>query len=159
MILCIYILKILIKENTNITKLKDIAERFAGKIRKGNVVLFEGELGAGKTTFTRFLINSIFEKEFLKKPYSIKSPSFPIMISYQLKNFQIFHYDFYRLENNNELAELNIFENIKNNISIIEWPKKLIKYKDIENYYLIKIKILNSFMRAIEISNSNKKIF
>ncbi len=159
MILCIYILKILIKENTNITKLKDIAERFAGKIQKGNVVLFEGELGAGKTTFTRFLINSIFEKESLKKPYSIKSPSFPIMISYQLKNFQIFHYDFYRLENNNELAELNIFENIKNNISIIEWPKKLIKYKDIENYYLIKIKILNSFMRAIEISNSNKKIF
>ena len=69
------------------------------------------------------------------------------------------HYDFYRLENINELAELNIFENIKNNISIIEWPKKLIKYKDIENYYLIKIKILNSFMRAIEISNSNKKIF
>ena len=121
--------------------------------------MFEGELGAGKTTFTRFLINSIFEKESLKKPYSIKSPSFPIMISYQLKNFQIFHYDFYRLENNNELAELNIFENIKNNISIIEWPKKLIKYKDIENYYLIKIKILNSFMRAIEISNSNKKIF
>ena len=53
-------LKILIKENTNITKLKDIAERFAGKIQKGNVVLFEGELGAGKTTFTRFLINSIF---------------------------------------------------------------------------------------------------
>ena len=159
MILCIYILKILIKENTNITKLKDIAERFAGKIQKGNVVSFEGELGAGKTTFTRFLINSIFEKESLKKPYSIKSPSFPIMISYQLKNFQIFHYDFYRLENNNELAELNIFENIKNNISIIEWPKKLIKYKDIENYYLIKIKILNSFMRAIEISNSNKKIF
>ena len=86
MILCIYILKILIKENTNITKLKDIAERFAGKIQRGNVVLFEGELGAGKTTFTRFLINSIFEKESLKKPYSIKSPSFPIMISYQLKN-------------------------------------------------------------------------
>jgi len=57
-----------------------------------------------------FFIYSIFARNLIKRPSSIKSPSFPIMINYPLKNFEIFHYDLYRLINENELKELNINE-------------------------------------------------
>ena len=50
---------------------------------------------------------------------------------------KIFHYDFYRLKNVNELRELNIFENIQKNITLIEWPEIILRYKNITNYYLL----------------------
>ena len=48
------------------------------------------------------------------------------MINYPIKNFEVFHYDMYRLNNENDIQELNIVENLKENITLIEWPQMII---------------------------------
>ena len=101
----------------NLEDLEILAKNLIKELKKGSIVCLKGELGAGKTTLARFIINSFYDLKKIKKPTSIKSPSFPIMINYTLKNFEVFHYDLYRLKNINELQELNIIENLKKNIT------------------------------------------
>ena len=69
----------LIEENKDIFNLKDLevfAKKFALNLNKGSLVLLKGDLGSGKTTFIRFIINSLFKINKLNKPAQIKSPSF-----------------------------------------------------------------------------------
>ena len=149
----------LFKKKVNLQQIKIVAQNLAQNTILGDIYLLNGELGSGKTTFTRFIINSIFEKNFIKKPYSIKSPSFPIMINYPLKNFEVFHYDLYRLINENELKELNINENIKKNITLIEWPQLIINSSQINNYFFINLTIISPNERMIEITHTHNKSF
>ena len=92
------------------------------------------------------------------QPKSIKSPTFPIMISYDLTKYELYHYDFYRLKSFLELKELGIFENFKENISIIEWPEILLRQKYLNSYYLIRFKIENLNLRKIKIIHTDKKL-
>ena len=149
----------LLKIKANLKQLEIIAKKLASKSLIGDIYLLSGELGAGKTTFIRFFIYSIFARNLIKKPNSIKSPSFPIMINYPVKNFEVFHYDLYRLENENEIQELNIIENLKENISLIEWPLMIINNLQIENYFLINLEIINPSERIIKISHTHNKHF
>ena len=116
-------MKTLYQIEYNLDQLKKFAKKLALKSNQGDIYLLKGELGVGKTTFTRFLINSIFDAYKIKRPENIKSPSYPILINYPLLNFEINHHDFYRLTNNNELSEIVSFEDFNKNISIIEWPE------------------------------------
>ena len=147
----------LLKKKANLQQIKIVAKKLAQNSSPGDIYLLNGELGSGKTTFTRFFINSIFEKNFIKKPHSIKSPSFPIMINYPLKNFEVFHYDLYRLKNENEIQELNIIENLKENITLIEWPQMIINNLQIDNYFLINLEIINPRERIIKITHTHNK--
>ena len=147
----------LLKTKANLKQLEIIANKLASKSLIGDIYLLSGELGAGKTTFIRFFIYSIFARNLIKKPNSIKSPSFPIMINYPVKNFEIFHYDLYRLKNENEIQELNIIENLKENITLIEWPQMIINNLQIDNYFLINLKIINPCERIIKITHTHKK--
>ena len=147
----------LLKTKTNLKQLEIIAKKLASKSLIGDIYLLSGELGAGKTTFIRFFIYSIFARNLVKKPNSIKSPSFPIMINYTVKNFEVFHYDLYRLKNENEIQELNIIENLKENITLIEWPQMIINNLQIDNYFLINLKIINPCERIIKITHTHKK--
>ena len=149
----------LLKKKANLQQIKIVAKKLAQYSVPGDIYLLNGELGSGKTTFTRFFINSIFEKNFIKKPHSIKSPSFPIMINYPLKNFEVFHYDLYRLINESELKELNINENLKKNITLIEWPQLIINSSQINNYFFINLKIITPNERMIEITHTHNKNF
>ena len=149
----------LLKTKTDLKQLEAIAKKLAKQSSFSDIYLLNGELGAGKTTFARFFINSIFDNYLIKRPNSIKSPSFPIMINYPLQNFEIFHYDLYRLKNINELQELNIFENLKDNITLIEWPKMIINSSQFNNYFFINIEILSTNKRMIEISHTHNKRF
>ena len=97
----------LLKTKTNLKQLEIIAKKLASKSLIGDIYLLSGELGSGKTTFIRFFIYSIFARHLIKKPNSIKSPSFPIMINYPIKNFEVFHYDLYRLKNIKEISVVN----------------------------------------------------
>ncbi len=147
----------LLKTKTNLKQLEIIAKKLANKSLIGDIYLLSGELGAGKTTFIRFFIYSIFARNLIKKPNSIKSPSFPIMINYPVKNFEVFHYDLYRLKKENEIQELNIFENLKENITLIEWPQMIINNLQTDSYFLINLEIINPRERRIKIAHTHNK--
>ena len=149
----------LLQKKANLQQVKIVAQKLARTSMLGDIYLLNGELGSGKTTFARFFINSIFEINLIKKPHSIKSPSFPIMINYSLKNFDIFHYDLYRLTNENDLIELNINENLKENITLIEWPNMIVNNSQIHKYFFVNLKIIALNERIIEITHTHNKNF
>ena len=80
-----------------------------------------GDIGVGKTTFTRYLINYLQKKEG-SKITEVLSPTFNLLYEYDFKKFKIMHYDLYRLKNKKELDTLGIFQENENEIKIIEWP-------------------------------------
>ena len=135
----------------NISEIESFALKFAKSLKVGDLLLFTGELGAGKTTFSRFLITSLFSLNSLPIPTSINSPSYPILLTYDLRSYEIYHYDFYRIKNITEIEELDFFENIHKTITLIEWPELLINLPFKENYYLIKLDILSETKRIINI--------
>ena len=104
---------------------KALSKKISKVITKGDVILLYGEIGVGKTTFARFLINDLEKKKKLKKSH-VLSPTFNIVYDYDLKNSKIFHYDLYRLNNTKDILELGMFEDLNKNIKIIEWPKLIV---------------------------------
>ena len=113
-----------------ISSLKDL-HKFTNKISEiilpGDYLFLFGEIGVGKTTFARQLIN-VFELKNNIKKSEVPSPTFNILFEYELKDFIIKHYDLYRLKNEEEIKYLEIFEIEEKNITLIEWPE-LIKNK------------------------------
>ncbi len=103
------------------------SEKIAGLIDLGDTIFLYGEIGVGKTTFVRFLINYLEKKNNIKSS-EVLSPTFNIVYDYDIKNIKILHYDLYRLQNFNDISQLGIFETFNNSIKIIEWPE-LIKTK------------------------------
>ena len=114
-------------ELQSIEDTKKLSKKFSKIIKKGDVIFLYGEIGVGKTTFVRFLINHLEVENGIKKS-DILSPTFNIVYDYNIKKIKILHYDLYRLKNYNDILELGIFETSENNIKIIEWPE-LIKPK------------------------------
>ena len=114
-------------EISSIRDTKKLSENLSEIVKLGDAILLYGEIGVGKTTFTRFFINHLEQKNKIKKS-DILSPTFNILYGYEIKKKIILHYDLYRLKNYNDILELGIFEKNKNNIKIIEWPE-LIKEK------------------------------
>jgi len=106
-------------------------ENFSKKISKIisdiNIIFLYGEIGVGKTTFVRFLINSLEAKKNFKES-EVLSPTFNIVYHYNIGGIKILHYDLYRIKKYNEILELGIFETSGDYIKIIEWPE-LIKQK------------------------------
>ena len=139
-----------------IRALEDFTNKLARKIKKGDIFLLSGDLGVGKTTFARKLIFSIFDMHDLKKPEKIQSPSFPILINYPILNFELNHYDLFRLKDKGELEELNIYENLNNNISIIEWPEIILENNKLTNYYLLEFKLISLKKRFIKMKHFQK---
>ena len=113
-----------------ISSLKDL-HKFTNKISEiilpGDYLFLFGEIGVGKTTFARQLINFFELKNNIKKS-EVPSPTFNILFEYELKDFIIKHYDLYRLKNEEEIKNLGLFEIEEKNITLIEWPE-LIKNK------------------------------
>ena len=136
----------------DLRELEQLATNLCKDISVGGIYLFQGELGAGKTTFIRLLINNIYLLNNLPKPASIASPTFPILITYDLHSSQIYHYDLYRIKYLKELEELDFFENLNNNITFIEWPEILISLPLNIKHYLINLDITSETKRKINIS-------
>ena len=135
----------------DLRELEKLSTNLCKDISVGDIYLFQGELGAGKTTFIRLLINNLFVLNNLPKPSSIASPTFPILITYELNSSQIYHYDLYRLKNLKELEELDFFENLNNNITFVEWPEMLISLPLNKNHYLINLDMISETKRKINI--------
>ena len=87
----------------NISKESDtakIAKIISKKVNKGDVLLFFGEVGVGKTTFIKYLINNL-QKQHKVKLTEVPSPTFNILNEYEIKDLLIQHYDLFRLKNKN----------------------------------------------------------
>ena len=106
---------------------KKFSKKISKIIKKGDVIFLYGEIGVGKTTFVRFLINHLEDKNGIKKS-DVLSPTFNIVYDYDIIKIRILHYDLYRLKNYNDILELGMFETSENHIKIVEWPE-LIKPK------------------------------
>ena len=119
-------------------------------LKVGDIICLFGELGSGKTTFARNLIKSIYTKNKLEKPISIKSPSFPILLTYEVNQYEIYHYDLYRISNINELVEINIFEELNNSITLIEWPEIILDSLNDYNYYSVNLTIADEDTRNLK---------
>mgnify|MGYP002884934337 CR=1 FL=1 len=115
--------------------LLEVAGKFANLVEKGDIFLLYGQVGVGKTTFTRFLINNLEIKNSLNKS-DVLSPTFNILYEYQINNLNIKHFDLYRIKNKKELSNLGLFED-EEAIKIIEWPEILepIKINKIEFHF------------------------
>ena len=144
----------------NISKEKDtqlVAEKICKLIKLGDFILLSGDLGVGKTTFVKYIINSLQKINRLRIS-EVPSPTFNITNEYQIKKTLIKHYDLYRIKNENELYNLGIQENLKNQITLVEWPELLKKLK-IKNSISLTFKYNKNYTeRYLTIISTNKKI-
>ena len=114
---------------SSILDLQKITSSIKKILLPGDVIFLYGQIGVGKTTFVRLLINNYENEKKLKKS-EVLSPTFNIVFEYDIKDFIIEHYDLYRLKNEKEIKNIGLFSNLKQNITIVEWPE-LIKNKPI----------------------------
>ena len=105
----------------SLEQLNSLSEKIADKLKEKDCIYLTGEIGVGKTTFTRYLINYLQKKEG-SNTTEVLSPTFNLLYEYDLKKFKIMHYDLYRLKNEKEVNNLHIFQENEDAIKIIEWP-------------------------------------
>ncbi len=108
-------------------QLEEFSKNLSTELRQGNIFFLFGEMGVGKTTFVKYLINNL-QLRLKQKKTEVTSPTFNIMNEYNIDGLIIKHYDLYRLKSPNELKDLNLFEENSNSILLIEWPQ-IIKKK------------------------------
>ena len=105
----------------SLDQLNSFSQKVADHLTKKDYIFLSGDIGVGKTTFTRYLINYLQKKEG-SKATEVLSPTFNLLYEYDLKKCKIMHYDLYRIKNVKELNNLGIFQENENAIKIIEWP-------------------------------------
>ncbi len=97
-----------------------IASRMAPLLRPHDVILLKGDLGTGKSTFARALIQA------LCGPHTeVPSPTFTLVQTYETALFTLWHFDLYRLKDPEEIYELGLEEAYGRGVSLIEWPERL----------------------------------
>lgn len=122
------------------------AKRFAAQLKPGDIVFLQGDLGAGKTTFVKGLVQG-----FKLQARQVNSPTFVIMNYYKGK-LPIYHFDLYRLENPKEVDTLDFDDYFYGKgISLIEWPERLGEHAP-KQYYLVEFKHKSEQERDICIS-------
>ena len=105
-------------------KTSELARNFSRILNKGDVAYFHGEIGVGKTTFIRHLINTFQVSNHLN-PTEVTSPTFNLVNEYDVGIFIIQHYDLYRLTSNEETKNIGLLENQKEILTLVEWPEKI----------------------------------
>ena len=107
---------------------KELAKELSNYLKGGEIIFLYGEMGVGKTTFVKYLINQFKIKKNLQTG-EVTSPTFNLLNEYDVDDLSIKHYDLFRLKDKSELKNLDIFENNKNVITLIEWPQLINKEK------------------------------
>ena len=104
--------------------IEELAVKFFNKIKLGDIIFLHGEIGVGKTTFVRYLVNK-FQKENKLEITEVTSPTFNLLSEYQINQTKINHYDLFRLKSSEEINNLDLFGDSKNSITLIEWPQMI----------------------------------
>jgi len=121
---------------------REIGESFAKTLKKGDVVCLTGDLGAGKTTFTKGIARA------LGVPYEPVSPTFNLVNAYEGDELSLYHFDLYRLERTEDLYSIDFDDYLfSGGICVIEWPE--IAYPLLERYYEVRL----------EYDGENRKIY
>ena len=105
----------------SLAHLPSISVKISKKLEKGDCIFLIGEIGVGKTTFTRHLINNLQKQKGLKET-EVLSPTFNLLYEYDIQDLKIMHYDLYRIKKAAELEHLGIFSDGSGTIKVIEWP-------------------------------------
>ena len=144
--------------NYTLIELKTLTKKISNKIKVGTVIYLKGELGTGKTTTIKFLIENLCKKYKKKKPL-VTSPTFNIVQYYLInKQMVIAHYDLYRLKKSSDINNIGLYDLEDKMVSIIEWPEKIkkkhknrieikLKYTKINNERNISVKYFKSIKR------------
>ena len=133
---------------------RELAEKLTSYLKGGEYIFLYGEMGVGKTTFVKYFINKFQTDEQLKHT-EVTSPTFNLLNEYETNNFIIKHYDLFRIKNILETKDLDIFENNKKVITLVEWPQLLKnnnKAKSIDLLFTYENEIKN---RSVEIKGLN----
>ena len=129
-----------------------ISKKISEHLSKKDCIFLIGEIGVGKTTFTRNLINNLQEAKDLK-PTEVLSPTFNLLYEYDIKDLKIMHYDLYRIKKIKELDNIGIFNQEYLFLNIIEWPD-LIKKKHKD-----RIEIILRHTKNYDLRKANVKYF
>jgi len=105
---------------------RELAKYFSNYLTGGEIIFLYGEMGVGKTTFVKYLINQFQIKKKLKIT-EVTSPTFNLLNEYEADDLLIKHYDLFRLKDKSEVKNLDLFENNKDTITLIEWPQLISK--------------------------------
>ena len=124
--------------------LRLISNKIADNVSQEDCIFLIGEIGVGKTTFTRNFINYL-QKQAGVKETEVLSPTFNLLYEYNIKNLKIMHYDLYRIKNKKELDQLGIFKESLDSIKIIEWPE------------LVEINLVNRLELHLKYSNKESE--
>ena len=124
--------------------LNQISKTISQKLRNGDCIFLIGEIGVGKTTLTRYLINNLQNQKGVKET-EVLSPTFNLLYEYEIKDLKIMHYDLYRITKENEIDHLGIFSENEKTVKIIEWPD------------LIKIPLINKLKIYLEYGKNDNE--
>ena len=115
---------------------ESISKKFSNLIKKGDIIFFYGEIGVGKTTFIKYLINNLQSKKKFKQT-EIPSPTFNIVNEYKIDEITINHYDLFKIKDPKELFNIGIFEDNSEKVTLVEWPEIIFDKPDkvIELYF------------------------
>jgi len=102
----------------DLTATARLGARIAAGLAKGCGVALEGDLGAGKTTLARAILQALGVRE------NVPSPTFTLVQEYETKTLAVRHYDLYRIEDAGELEELGLDEALDDGAVLIEWPER-----------------------------------
>ena len=106
----------------SLDQLNQVTLKIIKKINKEDCILLFGEIGTGKTTLTRALINNL-QNQNKQAETEVLSPTFNIVYEYEISELKIMHYDLYRLKTEKDLQQLEVFDKSTNSIKVIEWSE------------------------------------
>ena len=129
---------------------KELAKKFSNYLKGGEIIFLYGEIGVGKTTFVKHLINQ-FQKVRKIKITEVTSPTFNLLNEYEVNDLTIKHYDLFRIKEKSEIINLDLFDNNQNMITLIEWPLLVDKENSIKTIDMI-------FNYENELNNRSVKI-
>ncbi len=109
-----------------------IAEKIGGLLKKGDIIAYKGGLGAGKTTFTRGLAIGLGLGD------NVTSPTFALVNEYCGENINLYHFDMYRIENEDDLESSGFYDyDFRNNIAVIEWSENIAEFLPENTIYIV----------------------
>jgi tRNA threonylcarbamoyladenosine biosynthesis protein TsaE len=125
---------------------REVAKQFGKQLCSGDIVLYTGDVGAGKTVFTQGVCSALDVDDY------VNSPSYILLNTYQSPKFEIYHYDLYRISTIDELTEIGYYEFVgkEGGITLIEWSELLGEERP-RHYYEVSISVLGVTKREIVI--------